>query len=689
MLAQLGVKLFADISSFTGEIKKASSAIDSFGNKVAGVGKIVSAGISTPLVAAAGLSVKAFDTQIQAEKRLEAALRSAGQFSQAALQDFKDFASGLQSVTTVGDESTLKLLQVAKSMGLTNEQAKRAAKNSIALSKSMGINEQSAIRYTAALEQGDSTMLNRYLPTLRQVEDDSERAAKAQELLGQMFGAATAEAQSGLGPLIQIKNTFGDLQEEIGGIVLEYMQPFIQGLKNLVDAFKNSSQETKEFITQVILIGSVAGPAIVALGLALKGLALAFAMLTSPITLVVGAIALVAAGFIYAMANFDALKERFSSIAWWKNALIDMVQFLLEHSPFGLIIEGINSVLEFAGKNPIPNPFTALSEGLEEFKEVPPEFKNDLLSLSDTAKKVFNELTGLEFDKVFSIDFDLEVDEKEIADSTKGIAPSVPVKVGEDIIIEENFEELEGELEKLEQGFQNVERRAITFKDVLLDFKKPLQDAATAFLDASLTAFTQSLFNAGEFNTKELELRKITLEKQRQALQESLAQQEISQREYALRMTLLNEEMLDLETQINEARTDRFSTAMDAMKVAAGQAVKAILAEFAKLAIIKGLLAIMGTPTGGFGKFFKSGLEGMLPGKARGGPVFSGQPYMVGERGPELFMPNRSGSIVPNGQLMGSGTGMGTQAINLNGEFRIKGTDLVLTLAEANYKLGR
>ena len=522
----------------------------------------------------------------------------------------------------------------------------------------------------------------------QQVEDDSERAAKAQELLGQMFGAATAEAQSGLGPLTQIKNTFGDLQEEIGGIVLEYMQPFIQGLKNLVDAFKNSSQETKEFITQVILVGSVAGPAIVTLGLALKGLALAFAMLTSPITLVVGAIALVAAGFIYATANFDALKERFSSIAWWKNALIDMVQFLVEHSPFGLIIEGINSVLEFAGKNPIPNPFTALSEGLEDLKEVPPEFKNDLLSLSDTAKKVFEELTGLEFDKVFSVNFDLEVDEKEIADSTKGIAPSVPVKVGEDIIIEENFEELEGELEKLEQGFQNVERRAITFKDVLLDFKKPLQDAATSFLDASLTAFTQSLFNAGQFNTKELELRKITLEKQRQALQESLAQQEISQREYALRMALLNEEMLDLETQINEARTARFSRAMDAMKVAAGQAVKAILAEFAKLAIIKGLLAIMGTPTGGFGKFFKSGLEGMLPGKARGGPVFSGQPYMVGERGPELFMPNRSGSIVPNKDLMGGGS-MGSTNINLDGEFKIRGTDLVLTLAEANYKLGR
>ena len=669
MLGRLDVKIGADISSFTGEIKKASSTLNSFGNKVAGIGKIVSAGISTPLVAAAGLSVKAFDTQIQAEKRLEAALRSAGQFSKAALQDFKDFASGLQNVTTVGDESTLKLLQVAKSMGLTNEQAKRAAKNSIALSKSMGINEQSAIRYTAALEQGDSTMLNRYLPTLRQVEDDSERAAKAQELLGQMFGAATAEAQSGLGPLTQIKNTFGDLQEEIGGIVLEYMQPFIQGLKRLVNGFKNSSQETKEFITQVILVGSVAGPAIVALGLALKGLALAFAMLTSPITLVIGAIGLLSAAFIYVSANWDAFKERFTDITWWKNAILDMAAF-------------------FAANMPLIGAGKVMAGNLLAMKTPIDDAKTEFLSLSDTGKKVFNELTGLEFDKVFSIDFDLEVDEKEIADSTKGIAPSVPVKVGEDIIIEENFEELEGELEKLEQGFQNVERRAITFKDVLLDFKKPLQDAATAFLDASLTAFTQSLFNAGEFNTKELELRKITLEKQRQALQESLAQQEISQREYALRMALLNEEMLDLETQINEARTDRFSTAMDAMKVAAGQAVKAILAEFAKLAIIKGLLAIMGTPASGFGKFFKSGLEGMLPGKARGGPVFSGQPYMVGERGPELFMPNRSGSIVPNKDLMGGGS-MGSTNINLGGEFKIRGTDLVLTLAEANYKLGR
>ena len=39
--------------------------------------------------------------------------------------------------------------------------------------------------------------------------------------------------------------------------------------------------------------------------------------------------------------------------------------------------------------------------------------------------------------------------------------------------------------------------------------------------------------------------------------------------------------------------------------------------------------------------------------RALGGPVTGGQQYMVGERGPELFVPNQSGSIVPNNSLGG------------------------------------
>lgn len=48
-------------------------------------------------------------------------------------------------------------------------------------------------------------------------------------------------------------------------------------------------------------------------------------------------------------------------------------------------------------------------------------------------------------------------------------------------------------------------------------------------------------------------------------------------------------------------------------------------------------------------------------GRAHGGSVFGGTPYLVGERGPELFVPGGSGAIVPNNRL---GSGGGT-TINL------------------------
>lgn len=37
-----------------------------------------------------------------------------------------------------------------------------------------------------------------------------------------------------------------------------------------------------------------------------------------------------------------------------------------------------------------------------------------------------------------------------------------------------------------------------------------------------------------------------------------------------------------------------------------------------------------------------------LPGRATGGPVDSGRPYVVGERGPELFVPSSAGRIEPS-----------------------------------------
>lgn len=65
----------------------------------------------------------------------------------------------------------------------------------------------------------------------------------------------------------------------------------------------------------------------------------------------------------------------------------------------------------------------------------------------------------------------------------------------------------------------------------------------------------------------------------------------------------------------------------------------------------------------GIGSFFNG-----LMGRASGGPVTSGTPYMVGERGPEIFVPRGSGTIIPNhalGSSGGSGSAVTGTSVNV------------------------
>lgn len=58
-------------------------------------------------------------------------------------------------------------------------------------------------------------------------------------------------------------------------------------------------------------------------------------------------------------------------------------------------------------------------------------------------------------------------------------------------------------------------------------------------------------------------------------------------------------------------------------------------------------------------EIMKGQYGGQIPGRAHGGPVSSGTPYLVGEEGPELFVPGASGQIIPNGAGRGGGSGPG------------------------------
>jgi len=71
----------------------------------------------------------------------------------------------------------------------------------------------------------------------------------------------------------------------------------------------------------------------------------------------------------------------------------------------------------------------------------------------------------------------------------------------------------------------------------------------------------------------------------------------------------------------------------------------AMMADIAAAAIRSGIVAIGGS--GGMGGVLTSLLGSLLglPGRATGGPVTGGRSYLVGERGPELFVPTSAGRV--------------------------------------------
>jgi hypothetical protein len=78
-----------------------------------------------------------------------------------------------------------------------------------------------------------------------------------------------------------------------------------------------------------------------------------------------------------------------------------------------------------------------------------------------------------------------------------------------------------------------------------------------------------------------------------------------------------------------------------------------VLGEIANAALRSAVGGGSGGQGGGLLSLGLSALGNLLggaPGRATGGPVSPGRAYMVGERGPELFVPTSSGAVVTPGQ---------------------------------------
>jgi phage-related minor tail protein len=159
--------------------------------------------------------------------------------------------------------------------------------------------------------------------------------------------------------------------------------------------------------------------------------------------------------------------------------------------------------------------------------------------------------------------------------------------------------------------------------------------------------------------------------------QDPLVLKELNKQEEIAKMFVTMDESAKRTQQVFDSVFGNLSSAIDnfvktgklSMKDFARDTIQSLIAiqmKAAALSFLKGVFGIATGPNASNDGWFKNVYQAAgVTEKATGGPVSAGSPYIVGERGPELFMPSGSGTIIPNNQMgMGSTSNVTNNYIN-------------------------
>ena len=186
--------------------------------------KAYAVAVTAALYAIQKIGTKAIELAMEQEKAqiaLGAALRANDEYTEDLMHQYTKFASSIQAVTTYGDEQILKLMALQKNLGVTSDRLEEATKMSIGLAAATGRDVQSMAMYIALAEQGEFTMLRRYIPALRSTTDKTKQLQIITEFAARGFLVAQENAKTFSGGLDQLKNLYGDVFERVGDIVVK------------------------------------------------------------------------------------------------------------------------------------------------------------------------------------------------------------------------------------------------------------------------------------------------------------------------------------------------------------------------------------------------------------------------------------------------------------------------------------
>ena len=238
------------------EFKKVGSSIQTMAAGFIGVG-IAIAGVTRFLKD----SVSKFQIQELAEKRLEVAL---GRTSKALL----DQAAALQKSTSFADEEIIAGQALIAAFVTEEDAIKKATVATLDLAAAKGFDLKAAADLISKTLGSSTNALTRYGIQVEGAVGSTERLTSLTENIARAFGGQAAAAMETMsGEVENLSNSYGDLQEKVGGLINESIKTTdilnstsdaFDKLGNIVDKISTPiSKITGFFVSFVSTVGKI------------------------------------------------------------------------------------------------------------------------------------------------------------------------------------------------------------------------------------------------------------------------------------------------------------------------------------------------------------------------------------------------------------------------------------------------
>ena len=256
-LASLIVKITANGAQAQAELRTLEKKVGDFGKSMKRISNNMTKYVTVPLAGIAALSVKAANTQLQAEAKLLNALKGREDVQKRLMEQ----ASKTQSRTLFGDEAIIEQQAYLAALGLSEQQINDTIEAAVQLSAAFGMDLTSAVKNLAKTYGGMTGELGESIPALKNF---TQEQLKAGDVIGYVNanyqGFAESVAQAGSNENVQRLNKLGDIAERFGTILIPVMDKVLVVLDEFVDVLSKLPEGAQTAVVGLGVFLAAIGP---------------------------------------------------------------------------------------------------------------------------------------------------------------------------------------------------------------------------------------------------------------------------------------------------------------------------------------------------------------------------------------------------------------------------------------------